>query len=175
MSDAIDIFYWDACIFYEYLRDEPVEATKKLAIRELLLDNQQKRNRICTSVFTHLEVLPRKLPPDQEGEYWAQFGSQFFFDIELDRNVIALARELRDYYYAPTESGKVAKILSTGDSIQLATAVIHNVTEFHTRDGKSKGGNVPLLGLADGSAGGRLCGKYSLKIVSPEADQGELI
>jgi hypothetical protein len=109
-----------------------------------------------------------------EEEYWTQFGSQHFYDIEIDRNVLVLARELRDYYYQPPAGGVVAKVLSTGDSVQIATAVIHEVTEFHTRDAKTKGGNVPLIGLPERSPGGLLCGKYALKIVSPDSAQDDL-
>lgn len=175
MAAPLDIYYWDSCIFYEHLRDEPVSGSKKIAIGELLIDNEQKRNRICTSVFTHLEVLPKKIPLDREAEYLGLFSSQFFYDIEVDRNILSLAREIRDYYYRDAIGDVKAKVMSTGDSIHLATAIIHDVTEFHTRDGKTKGGNVPLIGLPEASPNGLVCGKYKLKIVSPEAEQGDLL
>lgn len=175
MSNQVDIFYWDACIFYEYLKDEPVQGTKKIAIRELLLDNEKHRNRICTSAITHLEVLPSKLADDQENKYWSMFGSQYFFDIPIDRNILQLARELKSYYYRPPAEAKAARMLSTGDAVQLSTAIIHEVAEFHTRDGNKRGGNIALLGLDAESPGGLLCGKYALKIVSPNADQDELL
>lgn len=55
MADALDLFYWDACIFYEHLREENADAYKKQAISDLLNDNAGNRNRICTSVVTHTE------------------------------------------------------------------------------------------------------------------------
>lgn len=34
MNSGVDVFYWDACIFYEFIRDEPVQHLKKLAVQE---------------------------------------------------------------------------------------------------------------------------------------------
>ncbi len=102
-------------------------------------------------------------------------GSLHFFDIEISRQILLLSREIREFYYVPRdEKDPSGKMVSTGDAIHLATAIVHEVTEFHTRDGdgKKKGGNVKLVGLADPD--GKLCAKYPLKIVSPSTQQGNL-
>lgn len=169
MSDALDLFYWDTCIFYEFLKDEPVEEEMKQAINDLLLENKQKRNRICTSVVTHNEVLPKRLTQEAESAYWEKFNSPVFFDIEADRSVILLSRKIRNYYFKTKEADGEARLMTTGDSIHLATAIIHEAAEFHTRDNKRKGGVVSLLTLNSISPGGKICGEYDLKIVSPRA------
>ncbi len=64
--------------------------------------------------------------------------------------------------------------MDSGDAIHLATAVIMDADEFHTRDDKSKGTKVPLLGLYEYSGEDKVCGKYPLRIVSPESSQGEM-
>lgn len=174
MSDELNLYHWDACIFYEYVKDEPTDPLKKQAIKELLAENKQKRNRICTSVITHIEVLPKKLPPAKEADYWAMFNSMHFFDIEVGRNVLLLAREIKNFYFQERDATGSYRMMSTGDAIQLATAIIHEATEFHTRDKNSKGGNVKLLGLPEISPGGKLCGVYDLKILSPTSIQGSL-
>jgi predicted nucleic acid-binding protein len=171
MAEALDLFYWDACIFYEHLREENADAYKKQAITDLLDDNEAKRNRLCTSVITHTEILPRKLGPAKERKYWSQFGSLYFFDIEIDRSVINLAREIKDFYYVEGKDGVGHKMMSTGDAIHLATAILNNATAFHTRDNKRRGGNVPLIGLDSSSPHGKICGKYELRIMSPIASQ----
>jgi hypothetical protein len=61
MADDLPLLYWDACIFYEHLNEELVAPLKRQAVDDCLGDNKQKRNRICTSVITHLEVIPKKL------------------------------------------------------------------------------------------------------------------
>jgi hypothetical protein len=173
---AIDVFYWDACLFYEHLKGEPVTLDKKVAVQEILLENKQRRNRICTSVITHSEILPKKLGEEAERRYWSMFGSMYFFDIEISRQILLLARQIKDFYYvAPdAEQPGVGKMMSTGDAIQLATAIAHSATEFHTRDKNKKGGNVALLGLPESSPDGKLCGIYPLKIISPTTLQGQL-
>lgn len=171
--DALALYYWDACLFYEHLKGENVSVDRKIAVGEILIDNRDRRNRICTSVITHAEILPKKLGPEAEAKYWSMFGSMYFFDIDISRQILQLAREIKDHYYvAPTEERPSGKMLQTGDALQLATAIAHDVTEFHTRDGNNKGSKVGLLGLA--GAEGKVCGLYPLKIVSPATVQGNL-
>lgn len=175
MTGELDVIYWDACIFYEYLKDEQADMWKRQAIDECLAKNKERLNRLCTSVVTHVEVVPRKLPPPKEEEYWRLFGSVYFYDIPIDKSVIALSREIRNYYYLPAdEDGRGGKMMGLGDSIHLATAIIQEAVELHTRDGKKKGGNIPLIGLPESSPNGKLCGVYDLRIVSPVASQGSM-
>lgn len=169
MADELNTYYWDACIFYEYLKGDQKSPARKAAIDAILKENKGKGNRIFTSSITHVEVLPNKISLKEEAQYWASFSSVFFFDVELDRNIISLAREIKSYYYKDSTKTESYKMMSTGDSIHLATAIIHSATQFHTRDGNRKSGNVPLLGLAKSSAHGKICGKYELEIVDPQA------
>jgi hypothetical protein len=175
MADDLVLFYWDACIFYEHLKEEQSAPRKRQAIDDCLTENKQKRNRICTSVITHIEVIPRKIDPNLERQYWDKFQSIYFFDIEVDRNVIMLARGIKDYYYHPGDGdGTSHKMLSTGDAIHLATAIIHQANEFYTRDKNPKHGNIKLLGLPESSPNGKICGTHSLRVLSPEVSQGRL-
>ena len=168
MADELDLYYWDACIFYEFLNKDQTHEGRAAAVRQLAEQNRRKTNRICTSVVTHIEVIPNKIDPAVEKTYYDLFNSMFFFDVELSRPIVSLSREIKDYYYQPKNPPENHKMLGTGDAIHLATAIIENVTHLHTRDGKRKGGNVPLLGLAESSAHGKICGKYPLKVVDPE-------
>jgi hypothetical protein len=119
-------------------------------------------------------VLPKKLPPDKEREYWSAFTTMFFFDLEADRSVVLLAREIKNFYFREKSGDVGYRMMSSGDAIHLATAIIHGVTEFHTRDANPKHGNVKLLGLPEDSPGGKICCVYDLKIVSPTAQQAML-
>lgn len=174
MSEPLDLYYWDACLFYEHCKNESAHPLKKKALDDCLEENRAERNRICTSTITHIEVIPSKLGIDGESRYLSFFNSMFFFDIPADRSVFALAREIKDFYYEEGSDGAPYRMISTGDSVQLATAIIHQVTAFYTRDGKRRGGNVPLIGLADSSPEGKICGKYPLRIIDPIASQGSL-
>lgn len=170
------IFYWDACIFLEHLREENVAATKRAAIRRLLSENKEHKNRIITSTITHVEVLPKKVTikdSQKEVEYWSYYDGRWFIDLEITRPIVNLARDLKDYYFVDGDRTKGIghKMLSTGDALHLATAIVYNVEEFHTRDGRRSGGNIPLIGLPEASANGKIAGQWPLKIVSPEDPQ----
>jgi hypothetical protein len=99
-----------------------------------------------------------------------------FIDIEVGRNILMRAREIRDYYYRPssTTPKASAKIMDAADAVHLATASIYGAKEFHTRDDDSKGTKIPLVSLYTWSGVDQLCGKYGLSIVSPETAQGVL-
>jgi PIN domain len=171
-------YYWDACILLEHFREERVAPTKLRAIQRLLTENKEKKNRIITSIISHVEVLPKKLTAadaTKEEKYWGYYDDRYFIDIELSRNIINLARDIKDYYFVPADPTRSipGKMMSTGDAIHVATAIIYKVDEFHTRDGNKKHGNVPLLGLPD--ANGKIAGQWPLKIISPEDDQADLL
>ncbi len=163
-------------MFYEVVGDEPVSPLKRAAVQEILKRNKAKENFIFTSVATHLEVIPKKLTEKDAGderEYLSLFDGIRFLDYEISRNILMLAREIKNFYYRPAEiSGYLAKVMDSVDAIHLATAVIYGATEFHTRDDQRKGVKIPLVTLYKWSGNPRICGKFDLKIVSPEADQG---
>lgn len=171
-------YYWDACIFYEWLGKETIKPNKKSGIQQILNENKKQENLIITSVITHLEVLPSKLDDkgaNDESDYLALFDAEHFSEIEMSTNIVLLAREIRDFYYIPpNENGQNSKMMDLGDAIHLATAVIYKADEFHTRDEDSKGSKVSLLGLYEKSGNPQLCGRYDLVVKSPEDNQGTL-
>lgn len=162
-------------MFYEVLGNEPVDARKRSAVKVILGANERKENFIITCVITHLEVLPSKLEQkgaNDEEDYLSLFDSVKFGEIELSTNIVLRAREIRDFYYIPADAqGEGHKMMDLGDAIHLSAASIHGAAELHTRDNDKKGKKIPLLKLYEMFNNPKLCGKYDLKIVSPEADQ----
>jgi len=55
------IFYWDACIFLEHLREEPVSPQKAEAIRTILQDNKDAVDVLVIPRSTYTEVSGRRL------------------------------------------------------------------------------------------------------------------
>lgn len=170
-------YYWDSCIFYEWLGNEDADTHKKNGVLEILKDNEENENLIMTSIITHLEVLPTKL--DEKGvkdkeDYLSLFDAEKFAEIEINSNILMLARDIRDYYYQPQTDTQQFKMMDMGDAIHLATAAIHGADEFHTRDNSKKREKVPLLSLYEHSGNPKLCGRFDLEIVSPESKQGSL-
>jgi hypothetical protein len=174
MADKVPTYYWDACLFYEWLNEEPTTPFRRRAMQRLLADNVGNKNVIVTSTITHIEVLPEKLPPDKEATYFANFDGVRIAEHNMDVNVVRLARYIRNYYFRPPTAGGKAKMMDAADSIHLATAVILGVDEFHTRDDDRKGTKIPLVSLYEWSGDPKLCGKYDLKIVCPEDHQTDI-
>ena len=173
MTEAVPLFYWDACILIEYVKRENVAPQKRHALQRLLLSNKNRANAICTSSISHLECLPKKLTQDdasREAEYMSMFGTRHFYEVPINAPVILLAREIRDYYFREGDQKTSIhyRMMSLGDSIHLATAIIEGATAFHTRDGNKKGGNVPLLGLPQASPLGKIAGRYELDVVTAQ-------
>ena len=80
-----------------------------------------------------------------------------------------LAREIRDFYYKEFDPvTHKYQMIGLGDSVHLATAIIFQATELHTRDKRRSGGNLGLLGLNAFSPDGKIAGQWQLKIVDPE-------
>jgi predicted nucleic acid-binding protein len=172
-------FYWDACLFYEVLGDETVTPQKKAGVQQLLEANKGGENVIATSVITHLEVIPAKLDAKKPGaskQYFGTFDAKHFVEVEINRNILMRASEIREFYFRAADpvNGTPQKIMDTADAIHLATATIYGATEFHTRDNDQKGSKIPLVTLYEWSGVNKVCGKYNLNIVSPEAAQGAL-
>lgn len=178
MTDDKPIYYWDSCIFFEWLNEEEsATQSQRSAISRILADNEDRKNLIITSSITHLEVLPDKLNSEdayKEEQYFSIFDGKRFLVLEIGENVIRLAREIRNYYYRPATADDSHKIMDLGDSIHLAAAVINGANEFHTRDNSKKGSKIPLVTLYEWSGEDKLIGKFPLTILSPEDDQADL-
>lgn len=167
-------------MFFEWLCKEPMSPEKNKAVTEVLQDNKGEKNVIVTSVITHIECVPSKLDEKLPGarlQYDALWDGVHFVDYQISTNVLRLAREIRDYYFRPpvlySKSSGFGKLMDSADAIHLATAIINGADEFHSRDDVTKGIKVPLVGLYEYSGKDKVCGKYPLKIVSPESPQGE--
>jgi predicted nucleic acid-binding protein len=180
MLERPPVYYWDTCIFLEHIKEEPVDPACRRAILRLLEDNRDRKNRIVTSTITHAEALPTKLTAfdaEKEDQYWSYFNGIYFADHEVSRQVIALARHIRDYYYRAKniEAGTPYRMLGLGDSIHLATAIVIEADEFHTRDKNGSGGNIGLLRLLDLTENRKVAGQWPLNILSPKDPQGNIL
>jgi len=178
MPDPVNLYYWDACMFYEILVDQNVKPEYRAAVDEILSRNKKKENLIVTSIVTRIEVLPKKITsisPEMEKKYLSMFDGARIIDVEINRNVAVLAREIRDFYYKTAdENGGQYKMMDANDAVHLATAYIYNAAEFHTPDNDSKKAKVPLIDLYKYSGFTKVCNKYDLNIVCPETEQGFL-
>jgi predicted nucleic acid-binding protein len=161
------VYYWDACVYMAWLKQEDAYKDALPHIAEILRLNKERKNIIITSTLTICEVLESGLNADQDKEFLGCFRFKEHVSYDVDPPIAHRARELRDYYRANPVNGKSS--LTTPDAIHLATATIHGADAFHTfdnggmKDGEGKKG-IPLLKL-----GGKI-GKYDLAIGHPHID-----
>lgn len=112
-------------------------------------------------------MLPKKITTidvAKEATYWAYFDGIWFIDIDMTKPIVNLAREIKDFYYKEADPKSGDKMMSTGDAIHLATAIVWGADELHTRDKNKRGGNIPLIGLAESAPNGKIAGRWSLKL-----------
>lgn len=133
MSTIKPRIYWDTCIFLAWLHDENVHPPGVMeGIEEMARDIHNGRVIMFTSVMTKTEVLENRL---------SQRGVKMFSDFFKRHNVTMVAQdervadkshEIRDYY------DKRGTVLSSTDSVHLATAVLYSADLFYTIDGSGK-------------------------------------
>lgn len=162
------IYYWDACAYLAWLKEEEAEHGKDAidALRKIAQDNFQKKNTIITATLTFVEVLSSKLSQEKELLFRRSFRHQDHIAYDLDSPIAMKAREFREKFL--NHSSK--RTLATPDAIHLATAAIYKADEFLTfDDGKKSSKHLGLLELnghewADG-----------LKVVRPTITDPELL
>jgi hypothetical protein len=119
----------------------------------------ENKNEIFTSVITLTEVLPAKLTDDQEEKFHGTFKSSNHILYDVDYAIAKKTRELRNQFL----NHQSGKILSTPDSLHLATAIIYSADELNTfDDGKKDKRFLGLLELSGTSEVGGLIIKKPL-------------
>lgn len=165
--DGIDIYYWDACIFLAWLRNEERKDGEMASVKAYVRKLKAKQIKVMTSAITYTEVTATKLPVGVDQQFFDLMRSTNVYPVGADVRVAKLARDLRDYYFSKPDIYN-GKTLCTPDAIHLATAILYKAKEFHTFDGSNKNGSLGLLKLS-GDVGG-----HNLIVCKPQSNQGEL-
>jgi predicted nucleic acid-binding protein len=145
------IYYWDACLFLAWLKDEERKAGEMDGVREVIERSKRREARIITSVLTSVEVLSAKMPTGMDTLFKGMMKR--VNQISMDIKVANLAHDIRNEY---VKSG--GKTVSTPDAIHLSTAILYRATEFHTFDSDGSRGSLGLLQLTGDVAGNKLIG-----------------
>lgn len=166
MVGRLPLYYWDACLFLAWIKDEERQGDEMAGVREVISRARRREVILMTSVLTSTEVLQSKIPVGMITLFGGLMRrlEQKSIDIKIAR----LAHDLRDHYSARANQFG-GKTLSVPDALHLATAIIYRADEFHTFDASNSRNSLGLIPL-NGSVGG-----HKLKIcrpvpVSPELD-----
>ena len=141
MPGSRPLYYWDACLFLAWIKDEERPIGEMDGVREII-DLSKKRDAvIMTSVLTSVEVLAAKIPAGMDTLF--QQLMRRVQRVGIDTKIVTLAHDIRNQY---TKMGD--KTVATPDAIHLATAIIYRATEFHTFDQKGSRQSLGLIPLS---------------------------
>jgi len=152
-------YYWDTCVFLAWIKDEERPNREMEGVNNIAEQVFRKSAILVTSTLIKVEILRCTLDKTGIERFDNLFKLRNLQQISQDPRVINLSNEIREYYQRQREIDGV-KTVSTPDAIHLASAILYDVTEFHTFDEKRKRGRA-LLSLNSNVAG------YPLKICKP--------
>ena len=161
MPGSSPVYYWDACLFLAWIKDEERPIGEMDGVREVIELSKKRDALIMTSVLTSVEVLSARIPAGMDTLF--QQLMRRVHRVGIDVKIVALAHDIRNHY---TKIG--GKTVSTPDAIHLATAIMYRATEFHTFDSDGSRQSLGLLPLSGNVAGNRLT------ICKPQAKRPQL-
>jgi predicted nucleic acid-binding protein len=133
MTDELQV-YWDSCCWIGLINQEE----RWFGDLQSLFESAQRGDaQLWISTITILEVvkvpsedgMPRPWPDANIAQVDNLFLQDYVRTVQLDQQIARKAREI----YRSTPSLGLRKQM---DAIHLATALFHNVDEFHTDDGE---------------------------------------
>lgn len=152
-----------------WITDEQRSPDEMSGLEEVVELIERGKAILFTSAIWRVEVLDSSLTDEQSATLRKLFEGRQITDVAADSRVFDLAHEIRNHYQIARQQDPSNPKISTPDSIHLATAILHDATEFHTFDGaKQNGGRGKLIKLSGNVAG------HNLKICSPTASQLKL-
>lgn len=161
MPGSSPIYYWDACLFLAWIKDEERPSGEMDGVREIIELSKRRDALIMTSVLTSVEVLSAKIPVGMDTLF--QQLMRRVNRVGIDTKIVTLAHDIRNHY-----SKLGGKTVATPDAIHLATAIIYRANEFHTFDNDGSRQSLGLIPLSNNVAGNKLT------ICKPQAKRPQL-
>ena len=160
------IVYWDTCVFLAWLKNETRPNGEMAGLVSVVSEVNTGNLHLITSVTTMVEILYGRSGIDTTSRFYDLFKRSNVDAINIDERIATKAGEIRQYYI--TQSSKDKKpALGFADVLHLATAIVQEVTVFHTFDDGNKR-QRGLLGLNGNVA------EHPLLIEKPQTEQDEL-
>ena len=118
-------YYWDTCILLDHLKGSCPEPLIMQGIDECVKKIDGRSATLITSVITRLEILQSKTPEEAFKKLASMFDGAFKVMVQVSPPIVDEAYQIRNAFPG----------LSVPDCLHLATAIIYEADEFHTRDG----------------------------------------
>lgn len=142
MTGTKPIIGWDTSTLLKWLEprkektgDIVLSHDEILAINNIILQAERNELTIILSVVWQIEILLSKRTFEETERLQLALKSPSFQTLSVDTKIAKIAHDIRDM--ADQEGRKI----KTADAIHMATAIHHDVAQFHTFDEK-------LIGLS---------------------------
>jgi predicted nucleic acid-binding protein len=163
------VFYWDTAPLIAWIKDEKRPDKSEMdGLAEVVDLFDRSKAVIVTSVLWRAEIFQSALTPKQRDKLLQAFEVRAIQEVGIDGRIMDLVSEIRSFHKNDTSKGSKSRLknIRVPDAIHLATAILYEVDEFHTFDGKKSGNGVGGLITLNGNVAG-----HKLKICSPRANQ----
>jgi hypothetical protein len=96
MPGSSPLYYWDACLFLAWLKDEERNLGEMDGVREMIARCRRREVKIMTSVLTSVEVLAARIPVGMDTHFAGLMKR--ISRASVDTKVASLAHDFRNYY-----------------------------------------------------------------------------
>lgn len=174
----LKLIFWDSCIFFAWIKDEPWPDDIKKGIEQTLEHAYSNQLAIVTSSVTLAEIIQSQLTKEQKERYAKIFQHPNLQLYDIDRRIAGKAGVIREATDTRVFNDKMEVIsgscMALGDALQLATALHLSVREFQTLDGAGKKKRLSLLALNGNVAGATIAIVKPYYVKPPEPLAGPL-
>lgn len=159
IRDKLLTYCWDTNVIISLITQKGRTPEELSGLNDVLNLIVKKKANLIISTICDIELLPSKMSKDERKKLHDFLKHRNIMKVPTSEPITELATEIRDYYSKKSEK------LSVPDCINLATAIIYKVDEFHTYDEGRKSKDIGLLSLNGNVA------NHVLKICKPSLAQ----
>lgn len=131
------IIYWDTSVFLAWIKNESRPNNEMDGVEDAANKIHKDHVVLITSEITMTEILESTLDDTAKKRFDDLFKRRNCKRVAIDQRVSGLAHDIRNYYQQKKAADGIATV-TTPDAIHLATAILYDVTEFHTFDQNDK-------------------------------------
>jgi predicted nucleic acid-binding protein len=147
------IIYWDTSVFLAWIKNESRPNNEMDGVEDVAYKIHKDHVVLITSEITMTEILESTLDDIAKTRFDDLFKRRNCRRVAVDQRVGRLSHDIRNHYQQQKAVDGIATV-TTPDAIHLATAILYDVTEFHTFDQNDKPNKSRALLPLNGNVAG---------------------